>query len=70
MANGLTETKAKAIFEARCSIDNHSISANWSWDDVKRDGWFGFRTGGSQPVIAGSYHKKRTRWHYCDGYSS
>ena len=71
MTRGITKTEAKAICDrTRNDPGNDSISANWTWDEAYKRGWFGFRTRGPQPVIAHSWNRKQTRWHHCDGYSS
>ncbi len=49
---------------------NQSISQSWDWDRILAAGWFGHRTDHpAETVIAHSYHRKKTRWHFSD-YSS
>lgn len=42
-------------------------AAGLDWTVEKRPLLF---TGAAGPVCAASWHRKRTRWHFCDGYSA
>ena len=74
MKQNITEAEAKVEWqrlqkEQSDGVANASISAAWTWKQVLEHGWFGYRSQGQQPIVAWSWCKKRSRWHYCAGYS-
>ena len=69
-ANIITEAEAKLEWDNLQKEGNYSMSRDWAWGEVLEHGWFGFRSGEPQPIIAYSYRKLRKHWRYCPGFSS